>query len=172
MRRGNINAIFVLIHSKPTKKNSTHRCRHLRLARRADSVEDKDVTVRLADKKRDIPLLISYAVGCMWAVLALYKGCLCRRTLGFTGSKVDLLSDYAKASGVHPWNPSALYLPDRDNVITSAATNTLTTISSPVCTLHRGGLRQGNAGREPHFIADALGSGGAQPKRTSFAITS
>ena len=29
-------------------------------------VEDKDVTVRLADKKRDIKSLISYAVGCMF----------------------------------------------------------------------------------------------------------
>lgn len=29
-------------------------------------VEDKDVTVRLADKKRDIRFLISYAVGCMF----------------------------------------------------------------------------------------------------------
>lgn len=30
------------------------------------NVEDKDVTVRLADKKRDIKSLISYAVGCMF----------------------------------------------------------------------------------------------------------
>ena len=29
-------------------------------------VEDKDVTVRLADKERDIRSLISYAVGCMF----------------------------------------------------------------------------------------------------------
>lgn len=36
-------------------------------------VEDKDVTVRLADKKRDIKSLISYAVGCMFGRYSIDK---------------------------------------------------------------------------------------------------
>jgi len=81
-------------------------------------VEDKDVTVRLADKKRDIRSLISYAVGCMFGRYSLYKeGLFYAGGPWDYGSKVDLLSDCAQAAGIHPWNPSALYLPDRDNVI-------------------------------------------------------
>jgi len=80
--------------------------------------EDKDVTVRLADKKRDIRSLISYAVGCMFGRYSLYKeGLFYAGGPWDYGSKVDLLSDCAQAAGIHPWNPSALYLPDRDNVI-------------------------------------------------------
>lgn len=81
-------------------------------------VEDKDVTVRLADKKRDIRSLISYAVGCMFGRYSLYKeGLFYAGGPWDYGSKVDLLSDYAQAAGIHPWNPSALFLPDKDNVI-------------------------------------------------------
>lgn len=81
-------------------------------------VEDKDVTVRLADKKRDIRSLISYAVGCMFGRYSLYKeGLFYAGGPWDYGSNVDLLSDCAQAAGIHPWNPSALFLPDKDNVI-------------------------------------------------------
>lgn len=128
-------------------------------------VEDKDVTVRLADKKRDIRSLISYAVGCMFGRYSLYKeGLFYAGGPWDFGSKVDLLSDYAKASGVHPWNPSALYLPDRDNVI-------------PICddeyfdddiVARFVRFIEVVYGKETldenlHFIADALGGSG-QPK--------
>lgn len=81
-------------------------------------VDDKDVTVRLADKKRDIRSLISYAVGCMFGRYSLYKeGLFYAGGPWDYGSKVDLLSDCAQAAGIHPWNPSALFLPDKDNII-------------------------------------------------------
>lgn len=48
-------------------------------------VEDKDVTVRLADLGRDIRSLISYAVGCMFGRYSIYK-----RGLMFAGGEFDM----------------------------------------------------------------------------------
>lgn len=62
-------------------------------------VEDKDVTVRLADKKRDIRSLISYAVGCMFG----------RYSLDVEG--------LAYAGGEWDDSKYSTFTPDRDNII-------------------------------------------------------
>lgn len=62
-------------------------------------VEDKDVTVRLADKKRDIRSLISYAVGCMFGRYSL---------------DVDGL---VYAGGEWDDSKYSTFIPDRDNII-------------------------------------------------------
>lgn len=62
-------------------------------------VEDKDVTVRKADLKRDIKSLISYAVGCMFG----------RYSLDVEG--------LAYAGGQWDDSKYSTYLPDRDNCI-------------------------------------------------------
>lgn len=81
-------------------------------------VEDKDMTVHKADLQRDIKSLISYAVGCMFGRYSIYKdGLFYAGGRWDYGSKVELISDYAKRSGVKPWFPSGLFLPDEDNII-------------------------------------------------------
>jgi len=62
-------------------------------------VEDKDVTVRLADKKRDIRSLISYAVGCMFG----------RYSLDVEG--------LAYAGGEWDDSKYSTFIPDKDNII-------------------------------------------------------
>ena len=62
-------------------------------------VEDKDVTVRKADKQRDIRSLISYAVGCMFG----------RYSLDTAG--------LAYAGGEWEANKYQTFIPDNDNVI-------------------------------------------------------
>ena len=62
-------------------------------------VEDKDVTVRKADKQRDIRSLISYAVGCMFG----------RYSLDIAG--------LVYAGGKWDTNKYQTFIPDSDNVI-------------------------------------------------------
>lgn len=62
-------------------------------------VQDKDVTVRLADRTRDIKSLISYAVGCMFGRYSLYK-----EGLAYAGGNMDM-------------NNYKYFIPDADNVI-------------------------------------------------------
>ena len=62
-------------------------------------VLDKDVTVRLADKTRDIKSFISYAVGCMFGRYSLSK-----EGLAYAGGNMDM-SNYK------------YFIPDADNVI-------------------------------------------------------
>lgn len=62
-------------------------------------VEDKDVTVRKADLKRDIKSLISYAVGCMFG----------RYSLDVEG--------LAYAGGEFNWSKYQSFIPDKDNII-------------------------------------------------------
>lgn len=81
-------------------------------------VEDKDVTIRKADLGRDIRSFISYAVGCMFGRYSLYED-----SLFYAGgpwdydSKVEQISEAAKAKGMELWLPGDLFLPDRDNII-------------------------------------------------------
>lgn len=76
------------------------------------------MTVRRADLSRDIRALISYAVGCMFGRYTLYEdGLFYAGGYWDYGTKVDRISDSARANGFSPWNPSALFLPDRDNII-------------------------------------------------------
>lgn len=62
-------------------------------------VLDKDVTVRLADRTRDIKSLISYAVGCMVGRYSLSK-----EGLAYAGGEMDM-------------NKYKYFIPDADNVI-------------------------------------------------------
>ena len=81
-------------------------------------VEEKDVTVRRADLKRDIRSLISYAVGCMFGRYSIYE-----EGLVFAGGEWDYdhyeaAAKQAKAAE----EPLDLYsaetfLPNRDNII-------------------------------------------------------
>lgn len=68
-------------------------------------VLDKDVTVRLADRTRDIKSFISYAVGCMFGRYSLYK-----EGLAYAGGNMDeTYHDF--------WPDSCFFTPDADNVI-------------------------------------------------------
>ena len=99
-------------------------------------VADKDVTVhRIFNTKDDIPesmkgssyvrtlrdeivSLISYAVGCMFGRYTIYEdGLFYAGGPWDYGSKVERLSDFAREKGIQNWNPSALFLPDQDNII-------------------------------------------------------
>lgn len=62
-------------------------------------VLDKDVTVRLADKTRDIKSFVSYAVGCMFGRYSLSK-----EGLAYAGGDMDM-------------NNYKYFIPDADNVI-------------------------------------------------------
>lgn len=62
-------------------------------------VQDKDVTVRLADRTRDIKSFISYAVGCMFGRYSLSK-----ERLAYAGGNMDM-------------NNYKYFIPDADNVI-------------------------------------------------------
>lgn len=62
-------------------------------------VQDKDVTVRLADRTRDIKSFISYAVGCMFGRYSLSK-----EGLAYAGGNMDM-------------NNYKYFIPDSDNVI-------------------------------------------------------
>ena len=98
--------------------------------------EDKDVTVHhIVDTKEEIPAslqgsnyvltrrdvvvsLISYAVGCMFGRYTIYEdGLFYAGGPWDYGAEVDRLSDFARHNGFKDWNPSALFLPDRDNII-------------------------------------------------------
>lgn len=62
-------------------------------------VKDKDVTVRLADRTRDVKSFISYAVGCMFGRYSLSKD-----GLAYAGGNMDM-------------NNYKYFIPDADNVI-------------------------------------------------------
>jgi hypothetical protein len=99
-------------------------------------VADKDVTVHYpVDTKDDIPAslqgsnyvltrrdavvsLLSYAVGCMFGRYTIYEdGLFYAGGPWDYGSKIDRLSDSARKNQVENWIPSALFLPDEDNII-------------------------------------------------------
>ena len=78
-------------------------------------VNDKDITIRIADKERDIKSLISYAVGCMFGRYSLDKDGLI-----YAGGDFDnVYQKYKKADG--GWAGSSLsnykYLNDNGNEI-------------------------------------------------------
>ena len=99
-------------------------------------VADKDITVhRIFDTKDDVPesmkgsnyvrtkqdevvSLLSYAVGCMFGRYTIYAdGLFYAGGPWEYGMVVEKLSESAKINRFEPWNPSALFLPDEDNVI-------------------------------------------------------
>lgn len=82
-------------------------------------VEDKDVTVRKADLKRDIRSLISYAVGCMFGRYSLYKDGLI-----YAGGEWDY-NEFENLAWLAEGKPDVLefykagthFFPDQDNII-------------------------------------------------------
>lgn len=110
-------------------------------------VLDKDVTVRLADRTRDIKSLISYAVGCMFGRYSLYK-----EGLAYAGGNMDM-------------NNYKYFIPDADNVIPVTdeeyfGDDIVTRFVEFVRQVYGENTLQENLA----FIAGALGSKGDTPK--------
>ena len=106
-------------------------------------VEDKDVTVRRADRQRDIKSLLSYAVGCMFG----------RYSLSSTG--------LAYAGG--EWNEGKYgqFNPDADNVIPISDEEYLEDdIVSRLCTFLKVAFGEGTLEENLDYIAKALGNKG------------
>ena len=81
-------------------------------------VTDSCITLRLADKKRDIKSLISYAVGCMFGRYSIYK-----EGLIYAGGEWDY-NQYENYAWTAEGKPDALqfhsgthFFPDQDNII-------------------------------------------------------
>ena len=143
-------------------------------------VADKDVTVhRIFDTKDDVPesmqgssyvrtkrdevvSLLSYAVGCMFGRYTLYEeGLFYAGGPWDYGSKVDRLSDSAKRNGFSEWIPSALFLPDEDNVIPITDEEYLhDDIISRLCDWLKAVYGADTLEENLDFIADALGGKG------------
>lgn len=143
-------------------------------------VADRDVTVhRIFDTKDDVPesmqgssyvrtkrdeivSLLSYAVGCMFGRYTLYEeGLFYAGGPWDYGSKVDRLSDSAKRNGFSEWIPSALFLPDEDNVIPITDEEYLhDDIISRLCDWLKAAYGEDTLEENLDFIADALGGKG------------
>lgn len=109
-------------------------------------VVDKDVTVRLADKKRDICSLISYAVGCMFG----------RYSLDVEG--------LAYAGGEWDDSKYKTLIPDRDNIIPICDDEYFEDdITGRFVKFIETVYGKETLGENLRFIADALGGSG-QPK--------
>lgn len=109
-------------------------------------VEDKDVTVRLADKKRDIKSLISYAVGCMFG----------RYSLDMEG--------LAYAGGEWDDSKYVTFQADKDNIIPICDDEYFSDdIVGRFVRFIEVVYGQETLGENLRFIADALGGNG-QPK--------
>ncbi|MCD7805719.1 MAG: BREX-1 system adenine-specific DNA-methyltransferase PglX, partial [Lachnospiraceae bacterium] len=107
-------------------------------------VEDKDVTVRLADKSRDIRSFISYAVGCMFGRYSL---------------DVDGL---AYAGGEWDASKYSTYIPDKDGILPICddeyfEDDIVNRFVDFVCAVYGKDTLEENL----KFIADALGGKGA-----------
>ncbi|MFA6856056.1 MAG: BREX-1 system adenine-specific DNA-methyltransferase PglX [Treponema sp.] len=110
-------------------------------------VVDKDVTVRRADRERDIKSFVSYAVGCMFG----------RYSLSFDG--------LAYAGGNMDLNRYTYFIPDADNIIPISddeyfPDDIVTRFAEFVKTVYGSATLEENLS----FIADALGSKGATPR--------
>ena len=112
-------------------------------------VQDKDVTVRLADKTREIKSFISYAVGCMFGRYSLYK-----EGLAYAGGNMDM-------------NNYKYLIPDEDNVIPVTDEEYF---KDDIVTLFVEFIRQvyGESTLEENlkFISEALGNKGDTPRQT------
>lgn len=114
-------------------------------------VEDKDVTVRLADKERDIKSLLSYAVGCM---------------LGRYSLDVEGLA-YAGGDWQEAWNTKyKTYIPDDDNVIPITDEDYFEDdIVGYLCQWLKVVYGEETLEQNLKFIADALGTAGDTPRK-------
>lgn len=88
-------------------------------------VEDKDITIRKADKVRDIKSLISYAVGCMFGRYSIdtegliYAGGEFREKWSFNNEKCEVRNIKKDDDGnviSDKW-VDATFVPDKDNII-------------------------------------------------------
>lgn len=118
-------------------------------------VQDKDVTVRRADKTREIKSLISYAVGCMFGRYSLYK-----EGLAYAGG--DMSETYHDF-----WPDGCDFAPDADNVIPITDEEYF---KDDIVTRFVEFVRQvyGESTLEQNlaFISEALGDKGETPKET------
>ncbi|MCD8370056.1 MAG: BREX-1 system adenine-specific DNA-methyltransferase PglX [Clostridiales bacterium] len=106
-------------------------------------VEDKDVTVRLADKTRDVKSLLTYAVGCMFGRYSLDAD-----GLAYAGGEWDA-SKYSS------------FIPDRDNVIPITDEEYLEDdIISRLCQWLKVVYGEDTLEQNLDFIASALGNKG------------
>lgn len=86
-------------------------------------VEDKDITIRKADRERDIKSFISYAVGCMFGRYSIdaqgliYAGGEFNDKWDLDNSKVKKIEKDEEGNIVSDSWVDATFLPDRDNVI-------------------------------------------------------
>ena len=112
-------------------------------------VQDKDVTVRPADKTREIKSFICYAVGCMFGRYSLYK-----EGLAYAGGNMDM-------------NNYKYFIPDEDNVIPVTDEEYF---KDDIVTRFVEFVRQvyGESTLEENlkFISEALGNKGDTPKET------
>ena len=107
-------------------------------------VEDKDVTVRKADLKRDIRSLISYAVGCMFGRYSLYKEGLIYAGGEWDYNKFENLAWQAEGKpDVMEFHKGTHFFPDQDNII-------------PICDDEY--FADDIVGRFVEFISNAYGS--------------
>lgn len=110
-------------------------------------VQDKDVTVRLADRTRDIKSFISYAVGCMFGRYSLSK-----EGLAYAGGNMDM-------------NNYKYFIPDADNVIPVTDEEYF---SDDIVTRFVEFVRQvygeSTLGENLRFIAESLPNKGDTPK--------
>ena len=113
-------------------------------------VEDRDVTVRRADLKREIRSLISYAVGCMFGRYSL---------------DVDGL---AYAGGAWDAAKYVTFQPVADNILTLTDENYLSEedIITRFCTWLKAAYGAETLEQNLVFIADALGNTGRTPRET------
>ena len=113
-------------------------------------VEDRDVTVRRADLKREIRSLISYAVGCMFGCYSL---------------DVDGL---AYAGGAWDASKYVTFQPVADNILPLTDENYLSEedIITRFCVWLTAAYGAETLERNLSFIADALGNPGRTPRET------
>ena len=110
-------------------------------------VEDKDITVRLADLQRDIKSLLAYAVGCM----------LGRYSLDIEG--------LVYAGGTWDGSNYSLFIPDKDNVIPITDEEYLEDdIVSRLCTWLKVVYGEETLEENLDFIAKALGNKGSSSR--------
>lgn len=86
-------------------------------------VEDKDVTIRKADRERDIKSLISYAVGCMLGRYSIdaegliYAGGDFNEKWNFTANKVRKMEKDEEGNIISDLWVHSRFMPDKENII-------------------------------------------------------
>ncbi|MGI6236215.1 MAG: BREX-1 system adenine-specific DNA-methyltransferase PglX [Candidatus Excrementavichristensenella sp.] len=135
-------------------------------------VEDKNITVRLADKTRDIKSLISYAVGCMFGRYSIYKpGLLFAGEHYSLRAFIDKLNDQpgtvSEKEVIRAYRQEGVILneildPDRDNIIPISDEEYFNDdITDRFVRFIEEVYGRDTLDKNLRFIADALGGSGA-----------